>query len=208
MKRTMTMLVTLFICTSLLAQKGKQKDKEENSKKQAKETVVGKEKKETGSGKETKEAVAGNQKGKSSHDKTIWEGTKDSDGGGPKASKNQPAKVRSAFAKDYPNATNVSWSKYRGDWTATFTNGVVTSTAIYHANGERKDTRTVVPPTQVPRTISDILKKKTETQPTTDVVKIEAPKKMTDIFRIKTMTSGTTRYSYYDANGKEVSYDY
>ena len=207
MKRTITILVALVISTSLLAQKGKQKTKEENPKKEAKETVLGKEKKETGSSKESKETVAGKGKGKSNHDKTIWEGTKDTDGGGPKASKNQPAKVRSAFAKDYPNATNVSWSKYRGDWTATFNNGLLTSTAIYHANGERKDTRTVVQPTQVPKTISDILKKKTETQ-TTDVVKIEAPKKMTDIFRIKKMQAGTTQFSYYDANGKEVNYDY
>jgi hypothetical protein len=207
MKRTLTIVVALVISTSLLAQKGKQKTKEENPNKEAKETVLGKEKKETGSSKGNKEAVANKEKGKSGHDKTIWEGTKDTDGGGPKASKNQPAKVRSAFAKDYPNATNVSWSKYRGDWTATFNNGLVTSTAIYHANGERKDTRTVVPPTQIPRTISDVLKKKSETQ-TTEVVKIETPKKITDVFRIKRILDGTTQFSYYDANGKEVKYDY
>jgi len=64
------------------------------------------------------------------HEKGIWDGTQDNGGGGPKASKNQPAKVRAAFARDYPAAGSVTWSKYRGDWTATFRNGPFWSTAV------------------------------------------------------------------------------
>lgn len=59
-----------------------------------------------------------------------------------KYAKNQPAKVRAAFQRDYPNATNVSWTKSQGDWTATFNNGGLfnsRTTAIYHSNGERRD---------------------------------------------------------------------
>lgn len=57
-----------------------------------------------------------------------------------KYSKNVPAKVREAFNRDYPNASNVSWTKANGDWTATF-NGAVfgQKTVTYHANGERVD---------------------------------------------------------------------
>lgn len=60
-----------------------------------------------------------------------------------KYSKNQPAKVRTAFESDYPNATNVRWTKSRGDWTATFNNGILRNRmqATYHANGERRDSR-------------------------------------------------------------------
>ena len=136
----------------------------------------------------------------------IWDGTKDHDGGSPKASKNQPAKVRSAFAKDYPNATNVSWSKYRGDWTASFNNGLVRSVAVYHANGQRKDTRTVVQKNQVPKTILDGIFKKRPNAQLTDAVKIEAPK--TDLYRIKIFDTNGPSFTYFDANGKEVKYDY
>ncbi len=60
-----------------------------------------------------------------------------------KYSKNQPARVRAAFESDYPNATNVRWTKSRGDWTATFNNGVLRNRmqVTYHANGERRDSR-------------------------------------------------------------------
>jgi len=41
-----------------------------------------------------------------------------------------------------------------------------------------------------------------------DVVKIETQQNIQDIFRIKSVEGGTTRFSFYDANGKEVNYDY
>ncbi len=106
----------------------------------------------------------GNGKSKKSHDKEYKHSKKSDDryekdddhnsdifgrkdGGYDKAtkkySKNQPAKVRSAFESDYPNATNVRWTKSRGDWTATFNNGVLRNRmqVTYHANGERRDNR-------------------------------------------------------------------
>lgn len=58
-----------------------------------------------------------------------------------KSAKNQPAKVRAAFQRDYPNATNVSWTKNQGSWTATFNNGRIfnsRTSATYHSNGERR----------------------------------------------------------------------
>jgi hypothetical protein len=60
--------------------------------------------------------------------------------GAGKYSKNTPRKVGDAFRRDYPNATNVSWTKDRGVWTATFGGGVLglgTRTASYKANGQR-----------------------------------------------------------------------
>jgi hypothetical protein len=141
------------------------------------------------------------------HEYIIWNGVKNKDGAGPLPSKNQPAKVRAAFKRDYPNAVNVSWSKYRGDWTATFRNGPFWSTAIYHANGERKDTRTVVPSDKIPKKIEDIFKKKPEVKPE-DVIKIEIPKTIKEIFRIKLSDAAGVRFVFYDAEGAEVQYDY
>ena len=195
MKKLITFSFALIISASLLAQKQKQKNnKPENSKQEARNVILG----------DTKD-----KSNKSNKDvNVIWDGTKDHDGGSPKASKNQPAKVRSSFASDYPNATNVTWSKYRGDWTANFNNGLTRSVAVYHANGQRKDTRTVVQKKEIPKSIIDGIFKKRPNAQVNDAVKIEAPQTVQDIFRIKTVEGGTTRFSFYNATGKEVNYDY
>lgn len=144
------------------------------------------------------------QTNKSKHEKAVWEGT----GEGPKPSKNQPAAVRKAFARDYANATGVEWSKYRGDWTATFRNGLVTSTAVYHANGERRDTRTTIERRELPVGIDDIFKKQPRTQ-VEDIIKIERPRQLGDIFRVKTRTAdGPTRFRFFAPDGKELQYNY
>lgn len=54
-----------------------------------------------------------------------------------KYSKNLPAKVRAAFNNDYPNASNVTWTKSNGHWTATFPNGIYRRSVTYAANGQR-----------------------------------------------------------------------
>lgn len=53
---------------------------------------------------------------------------------------NLPRKVRDAFRRDYPNASNVNWSKDRGIWSATFRRrGLIggNNTVSYRANGQR-----------------------------------------------------------------------
>ncbi len=144
---------------------------------------------------------------KQKHETAIWAGTKDAGGGGPKPSKNQPAKVRAAFQRDYPTASGVSWSKYRGDWTATFRNGVYWSTAVYHANGDRRDTRTLIPRLELPTKIEDIFKKKPEAK-VESTIKINLPQSIKDLFRIKTTVGTTTQYHVYDSDGVEVQYNY
>jgi Ni/Co efflux regulator RcnB len=55
-------------------------------------------------------------------------------------SKNTPRKVRDAFYRDYPNASNVSWTKDRGVWTANFKRSGIfggNSSVSYAANGQR-----------------------------------------------------------------------
>lgn len=57
---------------------------------------------------------------------------------GEKYAKNAPAKVREAFNRDFPNATNVSWTKRRNIWTANFSGSIFgTNKASYTANGTR-----------------------------------------------------------------------
>jgi hypothetical protein len=146
-------------------------------------------------------------KDRTDHEKKIWEGTYTNQVDGPKPSKNQPAKVRAAFQRDYPNATGVYWSKYRGDWTATFRNGIWMSTAVYHANGDRRDTRTSIRKDDIPKKIFDIIINKPETK-VDDVIKIEVPKAIKDIFRIKNIFQGKTEYTYYNSDGIVVQYNY
>lgn len=142
------------------------------------------------------------------HEKKIWEGTYSKEGDGPKPSKNQPAKVRASFQRDYPNAANVSWSKYRGDWTATFRNGIRMSTAVYHANGDRRDTRTPLTRKELPKIVLDSIFKKRPDTRLEDVIKIEVPNQVKDIFRIKDIILGKPEYLYVNSDGLTVKYEY
>jgi hypothetical protein len=192
MKKLLTLSVACICCTFVFAQKPKEKgSKSGNAKQEARNIILGTEKQ-----KENKTNEA------------IWDGTKDSDGGAPKPSKNQPAKVRTAFVRDYPAATGVSWSKYRGDWTATFNNGLLQSVAVYHANGQRKDTRTIIQKTQLPKIILDDIFKKRPNAQLGDVIRIEVPRSVKEIFRLKTIEAGASRFTFYSTDGKEVKYDY
>ncbi|MEO6134458.1 MAG: hypothetical protein ABIP35_04860 [Ginsengibacter sp.] len=119
-------------------------------------------------------------------------------------SNHQPKKVTAAFLNDYPGARNVSWSKYKGDYTATFTNGIWKSTAVYHANGERRDTRTNLTKAQLPGRIWDQIFKRDHITPT-KYIQIERPSTDEKIFRI--LTANNTAY-YYNQNGKRVKYNY
>jgi hypothetical protein len=142
------------------------------------------------------------------HEVSVWEGTYAKGGSGPKPSKNQPAKVRAAFQRDYPNARNVTWSKYRGDWTATFSGGIFASTAVYHANGDRRDTRTPILRKSLPQVILDDIFKKRPKAELGDIIRIDVPKALKEVFRIKAVDNGTTNYLYYNADGVVVDYDY
>jgi hypothetical protein len=208
MKKLILLLTAATLTTGLWAQKGK--DKKEKKSPAQKETTTAR----SGSSKidEAREAIK--KDGKTASSKTnekenvgVWEGTS-GNGDGPKPSKNQPAKVRAAFERDYPSAANVSWSKYRGDWTATFRNGLLTSTAVYHANGDRRDTRTLVTKRDLPSVILEQIKKKRPGIQLGDIIKIQVPGAVKDIFRVKTIEVSGPRFLYYNAEGKEVKYDY
>lgn len=57
-----------------------------------------------------------------------------------KYSKNLPTNVSASFIRDYPNATNVTWTKSRGNWIASFPNGYYRTSVSYTANGQRTNT--------------------------------------------------------------------
>jgi len=223
MKTFILLFIGLFFSFSLLAQgnsqgkgKGQSKAKTENPGKSGQKGNDNDEENEKGEkgekgvkgpkgGKDMKDE--GDKTEKEEHNKKVWDGTSEN-GKGPKPSKNQPAKVRSNFMADYPNAQNVSWSKYRGDWTATFGNGKFISTAVYHANGERRDTRTPITKNEMPRNVLDSIFKKRPDMKLEDVIKVEVQNKVKDIFRIKDIIQGKPQYQYYDSEGNLVKYNY
>ena len=144
---------------------------------------------------------------KGQDDDDVWNGAASSTG---KLSKNQPAKVREAFSRDYPNAGNVVWSKYRGDWTATFNSGLGRSTAIYHANGERRDTRTRITRQQLPNgTVWDDIFKRDRVFPNGNIVQVQSPSLAFEIFRVASQeASSKLQYLFYNSSGKRVQYNY
>ena len=118
--------------------------------------------------------------------------------------KHVPKKVMSALYRDYPNARNVSWGKYKGDYTATFGNGLWRSTAVYHANGDRRDTRTRIQRRDLPGNIWDGIFRRDNVDPKEYTV-IERPSVAEKIYRV--LTGNNTAY-YYDAHGNRVQYKY
>ena len=206
MKRISLLVMAISSSLIVFAQgnsQGKDKNKQKDKTEQA-----GKDKSKQDHKDSDKEKEDKNIKEVADHEKKVWEGTYAKEGDGPMPSKNQPAQVTGAFQKDYPNATNVSWSKYRGDWTATFGNGLNKSTAVYHANGERKDTRTPIARDKMPKHVQESILKQKPDSKLDDVVKIEMPKGSKEIYRIKDIKEGKPEYKYYDADGKPVKYDY
>jgi len=200
MKKFFLLSIGFIFSLTMIAQgnsdngKGKDKAKEEKTAKQG--------------GTEQKAKEANEKKQHDEHSKKIWDGTLDKGGKGPVPSKNQPAKVRAAFQRDYPGTSNVSWSKYRGDWTASFGNGSYRSTALYHANGERRDTRTPVTRNGMPGNIFESIFKSHPGTSLENIIKIEVPNIATDIFRIKDIVGGKPNYFYYNSDGQLVKYNY
>lgn len=153
-----------------------------------------------GKGKDKDKNVSGNVKSNNGNQDEVTNGVKQKG-----HAKNQPPKVKSAFYNDYPNATNVVWSKYKGDYTATFSNGIWKSTAIYHSNGERRDTRTPLTRNQLPGgTIWDKIFKRDRVEPKT-FIQIERPTVAEKIYRI---LSNKDKVYFYDEKGNRIEYNY
>ena len=189
----------LFICTAFVVSitvsaqgnSGKAKDKQ----------------KDKGNVSQTDQPGNSKDKWKSDeHDRKVWEGI--GDNSCMKPSKNQPAKVRAAFQRDYPFAVNVRWTKCRGDWTATFANRLFWSTAVYHANGDRRDTRTPILRDYIPGKVIDGIIIRLPGIHIEAAIKIEVPNVMKEIFRIKNVINGITQFMYFNSDGVQVQYDY
>ncbi len=202
------LLITGFIFSLTIIAQGNSGDKGKAKSKKEKSATQGNNEQKEKEAKEKKEKEAKEKKEKDEHSKKVWDGTTGKRGKGPKLSKNQPAKVRAAFQRDYPGAGNVTWSKYRGDWTATFGSGAYRSTALYHANGERRDTRTPVTKNEIPRNVLDSIFKRRPGTKLEDIIKIEVPNAVKDIFRVKDYTQEKPVYFYYNSDGQLVKYDY
>lgn len=205
MKKLFLLIIGFSFCLTMIAQGNKGGNKGGNNK--GNENAKN-EKSANPKTAEEKKKELNDKKEKDGQVKKVWAGTNDRNGGGPKSSKNQPAKVSGAFQRDYPNASNISWSKYRGDWTSSFQNGPFISTAVYHANGERRDTRTLVTRNEVPVNVLESVFKQRPAITLGDIIKIELPNAVNNIFRFKDIIQGRTTYFYYDSNGQLVKYNY
>jgi hypothetical protein len=89
--------------------------------------------------KSNQERVYNNERNESVNDR-IFRGDNNNVNTGGKYTNSTPRKVRDAFYRDYPNASNVSWTKDRGVWTARFNGGGIFgggNSVSYKANGQR-----------------------------------------------------------------------
>ena len=82
------------------------------------------------------------------------------------------------------------------------------STALYHANGERRDTRTLVTRNEMPQNVLNSIFKRNPGSRLEDIIKIEVPNVATGIFRIKDIIQGKPAYLYYNSDGQVVKYNY
>jgi len=206
MKKIIIVLLSAVISLSISAQgNGKGKSKDNPSQSVDHGNSQKNKEKDKDNGKMKGDSPGQSAKDKD-HDIKVWEGVGDKSC--MKPSKNQPAKVRESFQHDYPNAFNVQWTKCRGDWTATFNGGIFRSTAVYHANGDRKDTRTLIYKEDIPKRVFDGIFKRFPNIHVDDAIKISVPNQIKEIFRIKNILSGNIQYNYYDSDGNPVTYDY
>lgn len=209
MKKIITLSLCLLMVTLAFSQgnSGKNKDKQKNNPSAQQENPGNTDQGQSGNkNKNNKQNGNAAKQREEDHDRKVWDGI--GDNSCMKPSKNQPAKVRASFQRDFPNAVNVRWTKCRGDWTATFDRLPFRSTAVYHANGERRDTRTPVRREDVPRRILDIILKRRPDARLDDAIRIEVPNAVKEIFRIKNVLEGKPVYEYYDADGVLVNYNY
>lgn len=181
MKQFITLGIFLLACVMGFAQ-GKSKDKTKDKQKTDK----------------TVQTTNGNNNSNSGQNAATTQ-----QNGNSKVRKNIPTKVGSAFAGEYPNAVNATWTKNRGDWTVVFGNGVWRSTATYHSNGERVDTRTTLTREQAPRSVMDEILRRFPTGETKDIIKIEKPKNP-NLFQIILNEAGKKRTLLLDEKGKLV----
>ena len=184
MKKLLIAALFIFSSVAVFAQAGKEKSKAKEKGKPATEKV------------------------KKQNDNDADNGNKqDADGkqtGNTKTRVNLPTKVKSSFAAEYPNAANATWTKNKGDWTVVFGNGVWRSTATYHSNGDRVDTRTPMTREQAPRPVLDEILRRYPKQNPKDIIKIEKPKNP-NLFQIIVEEAGKKRTLLLDETGKLVS---
>ncbi|WP_164972817.1 PepSY-like domain-containing protein [Lacibacter luteus] len=184
MKKVLMVVMLSLISAGGFAQAAKEKSKAKEKNKPAAENV-NKQKDKTGTNANTPNAD-GKQTGNT------------------KTRVNIPTKVKTSFAAEYPNAVNATWTKTQGDWTVVFGNGVWQSTATYHSNGERVDTRTAMPREQAPRPVLDEILRRYPKQNPKDIIKIEKPKNP-NLFQIIVEEAGKKRTLLIDETGKLVS---
>ncbi|MFY7838805.1 MAG: hypothetical protein ACOVP7_00960 [Lacibacter sp.] len=181
MKKLLITMLLVFISAAVFAQAEKEKQKTKGKSKSAAENV-------------------NKQKDKTSVNKQNEDGRQT---GNTKTRVNIPTKVKSSFAAEYPNAANATWTKTQGDWTVVFGNGVWRSTATYHSNGERVDTRTPMTKEQAPRPVLDEILRRYPTQNPKDIIKIEKPKNP-NLFQVIVEAAGKKRTLLLDETGKLV----
>jgi hypothetical protein len=117
-----------------------------------------------------------------------------------------PSKVQAAFARDYGNASGVTWTKSRGNWTATYNGGLfggATSIATYHANGRRMDTRTTVPLTQIPQPVTIWQQRVGPSIQLGRILRIDMPGQP-ELYQVTNRTNG--QIVYVNRSGAVVSY--
>jgi hypothetical protein len=117
-----------------------------------------------------------------------------------------PSKVQAAFARDYGNASGVTWTKSRGNWTASYNGGLfggATSIATYHANGARMDTRTAVPLTQIPQPVTIWQQRVGPSIQLGKILRIDMPGQP-ELYQVTNRTNG--QIVYVNRSGAVVSY--
>lgn len=164
----------------------------------------GKEKVKYKNGKENSEADDDHESDEK-HSKDKWkEKNKENGNGNSKVRTNIPTQVRNSFNTDYPNASDTVWTKQQGDWTVNFRNNAFRSTATYHSNGERLDTRTNMPSQQAPAPVLGEIQKRFPQANPKDIIKIEKPKNP-NLFQVMINEGGKLKAILFDEKGKLVS---
>ena len=83
-----------------------------------------------------------------------------------------PADAKNAFAKSYPNASNIKWDKENGAFEVDFQWNGKKMSALYDAKGVLKESEVSIPVSELPATVSEYLAKNYKGIPVKGAAKI------------------------------------
>lgn len=114
-----------------------------------------------------------------------------------------PESVSSAFAKDFPAVSKVSWDMEDGNFEAEFKEGGVDESATYDKTGHKMETEVAIKVTDLPQVVQAYITKNYAAYKLTEAAKITNDKNIL-VYEAEVGKDGKSYDVIFDADGKFI----